>query len=225
MAHLKNKTVVLGITGGIAAYKACELTRLLVKDGADVHVILTEAAKHFVTPLTLQTLSNNPVHCDMFTPLPGPLLRQKTGGQAQGEGETMHQLPFTSHISLADRADLILVAPACANTLAKAAHGICDDLLTTTICASTAPVVFAASMNVKMWNNPITQENVARLKKHGYHFIDPDVGELACGYIGVGRMAEPAEIVKAIQSLKLFSLWKQHMQPSPKKAASSSRRR
>lgn len=183
---LKGKTVVLGITGGIAAYKACELTRLLVKEGAEVHVVLTEAAKHFVTPLTLQTLSNNPVHCDMFAPHPAPLPKGERG---------------LSHISLADRASLIIVAPACANTLAKVAHGICDDLLTTTICATRAPVVFAASMNVNMWKNSITQANVAILKKHGYHFIDPEVGELACGYSGVGRMAEPAGIVKAIWKL------------------------
>ncbi len=211
--------VVLGITGGIAAYKACELTRLLVKEGANVHVVLTEAAKNFVTPLTLQTLSNNPVHTGMFDlnpPYP-PLQRGvtqkfpplqkgvtqkfpplKKGGEG---GFASHQPPATSHISLADRASLIIVAPACANTLAKVAHGICDDLLTTTICATKAPVVFAASMNVNMWKNSITRSNVAILKKHGYHFIDPEVGELACGYSGVGRMTEPAGIVKALAKL------------------------
>lgn len=180
---LKQKTVILGITGGIAAYKCCELTRELVKLGADVHIILTEAAKNFVTPLTLQTLSKNPVHLDMFGLIPpGPPLEK--GG--------------IGHISLADRADVLIVAPASANVLAKVAHGICDDLLTTTICATKAKVYFAPSMNVNMWENKITQENVERLKNFGYSFIEPEEGELACGYKGVGRLAEIKTIIKEI---------------------------
>lgn len=177
MATLKNKTIVVGITGGIAAYKSCDLVRGFVKKGARVHVILTEAAVNFVTPLTLQTLSKNPVHCEIFS-----LLQTNV-----------------NHISLSDMADALVVAPACANTIAKVAHGICDDLLSTTICATNAPVIFAPSMNVKMWENPITKENVARLKKLKYHFIDPDVGELACGYRGVGRMADINAIIANVQ--------------------------
>jgi len=187
----KNKIIILGITGGIAAYKCPELVRELTKSGSDVHVILTEAAKHFVTPLTLKTLSNNPVYIDMFGLIPPypPLEKGGRGG-------------FTHHISLADMADLIVVAPACANTIAKVAHGICDDLLTTTICATKAPVLFVPSMNVNMWNNPITQENISRLKKLGYKFIDPEYGELACGYKGVGRMANMETILNSIKNIK-----------------------
>lgn len=183
----KNKTIVLGITGGIAAYKSCELVRKFVKSGTDVHVILTDAARHFVTPLTLQTLSKNPVYTDMFSVFPP--------SDHRTIAPSHHR---TSHISLADRADVILVAPACANTIAKVAHGICDDLLTTTICATKAPVVFAASMNTNMWKNKITQENVARLKKLGYHFVEPEKGELACGCGGIGRMANLDAIIKKV---------------------------
>lgn len=186
MAPMKHKTIILGITGGIAAYKCPELVRELVKSGSDVHVILTDAAKHFITPLTLQTLSKNPVHSDMFQLLNTDQL-------------TNHESRVTNHVSLADRADLIVVAPACANTIAKVAHGICDDLLTTTICATKATVLFAPSMNVNMWNNPITQENIVKLKKLGYKFIEPEYGELVCGYKGVGRMANIETILKSIK--------------------------
>lgn len=176
----EGKTIVLGIGGGIAAYKCCELARLLVKVGADVHCVLTRAGERFVTPLTLQTLTRNPVHTDMFN-----LVQEREIG----------------HISLAERAHLMLVAPATADLIAKVAHGICDDLLTTTICATKAPVVFAPSMNEHMWENPITQENVARLRKFGYAFIEPAEGELACGYEGKGRLPEPALILKQIESI------------------------
>jgi phosphopantothenoylcysteine decarboxylase/phosphopantothenate--cysteine ligase len=188
---MKKKTIILGITGGIAAYKACELVREFVKGGADTHVILTEAARHFVTPLTLQTLSRNPVSYNMFdlsSPEPSHLTISPSRHLA-------------NHISLADMADIIIVAPACANTIAKVAHGICDDLLTTTICATKAPVLFAPSMNVNMWENPLTQENVAKLKRLGYHFIAPEKGELACGYKGVGRMADIEKIAKYVGRL------------------------
>lgn len=177
---LKGKTIVLGIGGGIAAYKCCELTRLLVKEGAEIHVILTKAGVQFVTPLTLQALSGNPVHTEMFN-----LVQEKEIG----------------HIALADRADLVLVAPATADIIAKVACGICDELLTTVICATRAPVVFAPSMNVNMWKNPITQENAARLKRHGYHLIEPAIGDLACGYSGKGRLPEPEDILKETRRL------------------------
>ena len=175
---LDGKRIVLGIGGGIAAYKCCELVRLLVKDGASVRCVPTKAALEFVTPLTLETLSKNPVYSDMFNLI--------------GEREV-------GHVSLADNADLVLVAPATADLIARVACGICDDLLTTVICATRAPVVFAPSMNVNMWENPITQENVARLAKLSFGFIEPAEGELACGYEGKGRLPDPEEIVKAIQ--------------------------
>ena len=176
----EKKTVIFGITGGIAAYKCCDVVRGLVKAGADVHVILTKAAEHFVTPLTLQTLSQNPVHTEMFS-----LIQEAEIG----------------HISLADRAHMIVIAPATADIIAKAACGICDELLLTVICATKAPVVFAPSMNVHMWENPITQENIKRLKKIGYHFIDPATGDLACGYQGKGRLPEPDEILRSIEKI------------------------
>ena len=177
---MKGKTVVLGITGGIAAYKSCEIVRLLVKAGADVHTILTKAGAEFVTPLTLQTLSKNPVNTEMFD-----LLREMEVG----------------HVSLADKADIVLIAPATADIIAKAAHGICDDLLTTVLCATKAPIAFAPSMNVNMWDNSITQENVAKLQKLGWHLIEPDEGELACGYEGKGRLPDPEAIVKFLEGI------------------------
>ncbi len=175
---MKNKTIILGITGGIAAYKCCDLTRLLVKSGANVHVIMTEAAEHFVAPLALQTLSGNPVHSDMFD-----LIKENEIG----------------HISLADRADLVLIAPATADIIAKISHGICDELLTTVVSATKAPILLAPSMNSNMWSNPITQENVRRLQDYGYHFIEPAEGELACGYEGKGRLPELNDIVNLVK--------------------------
>ena len=174
------KTVMVGISGGIAAYKSCDIVRGLVKGGAEVHVVLTKAGAQFVTPLTLQALSQNPVHTEMFS-----LIQEAEIG----------------HISLADRADLILIAPASADIIAKIACGICDELLQTVICATKAPVVFAPSMNVHMWENPITQENIKKLKKLGYHFIEPASGDLACGYQGKGRLPEPEEIIKHLEKI------------------------
>jgi phosphopantothenoylcysteine decarboxylase/phosphopantothenate--cysteine ligase len=176
----EKRTIVFGITGGIAAYKCCDIVRSFVKAGADVHVILTKAGTHFVTPLTLQALSQNPVHTEMFS-----LVQEAEIG----------------HISLADRADLLLVAPASADIIAKVACGICDELLQTVICATKAPVVFAPSMNVHMWENPITQENIRKLKKLGYRFIEPATGDLACGYQGKGRLPEPEEIMKHVEKI------------------------
>lgn len=180
MPSLKNKTIVLGICGGIAAYKCCELVRLLVKEKANVHAILTKAGSQFVTPLTLQTLSGNRVHTDMWN-----LIQEKEIG----------------HISLADQADLILVAPATADIIAKVASGICDELLTTVICAARSPVAFAPSMNTRMWKNSITQENITKLTKLGYHFIEPAEGELACGDEGKGRLPEPMKIAEWVKKI------------------------
>ena len=168
--------VVLGVTGSIAAYKACELVRLLVKRGDDVHVVMTEHARAFVTPLTFQTLSRNPVESDLFA-------------------DPQDWKP--GHVSLAASADLVVVAPATANILAKMVHGIADDLLSSTLLATKAPVVVAPAMNDGMWTNPATQANVAALVARGVRVVQPGTGELACGTSGTGRMAEPSEILSA----------------------------
>ena len=176
----KKRTVVLGVTGSIAAYKACELARLFVKNGDDVHVVMTEHAKAFVTPLTFCTLSRNPVADDLF----GVVHEWKPG-----------------HISLAEAADLVVVAPATANILAKMAQGLADDLLSSILLATKAPVVVAPAMNTGMYENPATQANYATLKARGVAFVEPDSGELACGTVGVGRLADPAAIFAAVQAL------------------------
>jgi len=178
---LKNKTVVVGVTGGIAAYKACEIVSRLKKSGAEVYCIMTKGAQAFLTPLTLRTLSGNPVVTDMF------------------------QEPVkwsVEHIALADKADFFLVAPATANIIGKIACGIADDFLTTAIMATRVKVVLAPAMNVNMYNNPILQENINKLKNLGYCFIDPVEGNLACGYTGKGKMAEPEEIVNYLLGLE-----------------------
>ncbi|GAW65884.1 peptidase ClpP [Geoanaerobacter pelophilus] len=172
---LKGKEIVLGVTGGIAVYKAVELLRLLVKAGATVHVVMTKGAKQFVTPLTFQTLSGNPVHSELFN-----LISEQEIG----------------HISLAERADLFIVAPATANCIGKLACGIADDLLTTTVMATRAPVLIAPAMNVNMYHNPIYRENEERLKKHGYLFVAPACGMLACGYEGEGKLQAPEVILE-----------------------------
>lgn len=177
---IKDKNIILGVTGGIAAYKAAELTRLLIKGGANVHVIMTKGATEFVTPLTFQTLSRNPVHTDIFS---------------------LTQEADVGHISLADRADLSVITPATANIIGKIANGIADDLLSTTIMATKAPVLLAPAMNCNMYDNPIVQGNMERLKGYGYHFIDSETGELACGYEGKGRMAEPSDILEEIEAI------------------------
>lgn len=172
------RTVVLGVTGSIAAYKAAELVRLFVKNGDDVHVVMTPAAREFVAPLTFQTLSRNPVEIEPFA----PPAEWKPG-----------------HISLAGRADLVLVAPATANTLAKMRAGIADNLLTATLLATRAPVAVAPAMNDGMWDNPATQENLAVLRGRGVRIIEPGAGELACGTAGKGRMAEPSLIMEELR--------------------------
>jgi phosphopantothenoylcysteine decarboxylase/phosphopantothenate--cysteine ligase len=174
---LKNKSVVLGVTGGIAAYKAAALCSHLVKAGAAVDVILTEAAREFVTPLTFQALTHRPVVTDMFS-----LLAETEIG----------------HVSLAQNADLFIVAPATANTIAKLAAGLADNMLTTTALATEAPILLAPAMESHMWANPFTQENLARM--HSFRDviqIGPGQGRLASGASGVGRMAEPEEILDA----------------------------
>ncbi len=170
---LKGKKIVLGVSGGIAVYKAVELLRLYIKAGAEVHVIMTKSAQQFVTPLTFQTLSGNPVHTELFD-----LFQEKEIG----------------HISLADRADLFVIAPATANLVGKVASGVADDLLTTTIMATKAPVLFVPAMNVNMWENPIYRANEERLKAFGYRFMEPVSGLLACGWEGKGKLPDPEAI-------------------------------
>jgi phosphopantothenoylcysteine decarboxylase/phosphopantothenate--cysteine ligase len=177
---LKDKTIVLGVTGGIAVYKAVELLRLYVKAGAVVHVVMTRSAQEFVTPLTFQTLSGNPVHTELFS---------------------FYQEREIGHISLADRADLFVVAPATANVVGKVAGGIADDLLTTTIMATKAPVLFVPAMNVNMWENPLYRQNEAKLKDLGYHFMEPATGFLACGWEGKGKLPDPAAIFTETERL------------------------
>ena len=180
IASLKGKKVVVGVTGGIAAYKSCELVRLLASDGADTHVVMTRGATQFVTPMTFQALSKNPVRTEIFD-----LTEESRMG----------------HIELADLADLIVIAPASADFIAKAAHGICDDLLTTVVCATRAPVILCPAMNVHMFENAIVQENIARLKKLGWQVVGPAEGDLACGYEGAGRLVEPEGIVIEVKKM------------------------
>lgn len=183
---MKEKTIVLGIGGGIAAYKSCELVRLLVKEGADVHVVMTAAATQFVTPLTLQTLSKNFVLGVDAAPQPSP---------------THQEQNVIDHIWIADSADMIVVAPATANLIARAAHGLANDLLTEILLATKAPVLFCPSMNVNMWEHRATQYNVGRLKELGYKILEPVEGELACGWEGKGRLVEPEEILIKVSEL------------------------
>ena len=177
---LEGKSVVLGVTGGIAAYKACELCSRLRKAGARVYVIMTKNACQFVAPLTFETLSNHPVASDTFA-----------------RPDTWE----VEHIALAKRAEAFVIAPATANILAKMACGIADDMLSTTVLATRAPVLVAPAMNTGMWENPVTQENVNRLRARGVHFVGPEGGFLACGDTGAGRMSEPAAIFEAVEGL------------------------
>jgi phosphopantothenoylcysteine decarboxylase / phosphopantothenate---cysteine ligase len=172
--------IALGVTGGIAAYKAAEVVRGLVRAGAEVHVIMTPGGRRFITPLTLQTLSGQSV--------------------ITGQWDLSHGADV-QHIALARGLDLFLVAPATADTLAKFAHGIADDFLSTFYLAVTAPVAVAPAMNVWMWEHPATQANLSVLKSRGVRVIEPGKGDLACGDEGVGRMAEPDEIVNAALSI------------------------
>ena len=182
MSHrLEGKTVVVGLSGGIACYKAAELVRALVKGGATVRVMMTANAQHFITPLTLQTLSGHPVATNTFD---------------------LTQESQIGHIQLADAADAIVIAPATANVIGKIANGIGDDVLTTVLLATRAPVVIAPAMNVNMYENPIVQRNIDRLRASGFHIVEPGEGFLACGWEGKGRLADLdvllAEIERAL---------------------------
>ena len=179
---LEDKNIIVGVTGGIAAYKAVEVVSRLTKLGANVEVIMTEAATEFVKPLTFQSISHNPVRQDMFSP-------PKNWD--------------VEHISLAQKADLMMLVPATANIIGKLANGIADDMLSTTVMATTAPVLIAPAMNTKMYENQIVQDNIAYLKKYDYKFVEADAGYLACGTVGKGRLPAPKEIVKqaAVQLL------------------------
>lgn len=176
----KLKTVVLGVTGGIACYKAVELVRLLVKTGHRVQVIMTRGAMEFVTALTFQTLSGHPVATEIFS---------------------LTQESEIGHINLADSADLLVIAPATANIIGKIANGIADDLLTTVIMATQAPVLIAPAMNIHMFENPIVQDNLRKLRRVGYHVLDPAEGFLACGYEGKGRLPDPEKIAAEVERL------------------------
>jgi phosphopantothenoylcysteine decarboxylase/phosphopantothenate--cysteine ligase len=180
-----DKTIVIGITGGIACYKAAGLIKELRKAGSKVHVIMTEASTHLVDIKDFEKASGNEVQTALFHP------------KVNYIGYIKKNRPI-KHMSLADAADLFLVCPATANVIGKIANGIADDLLTTSITATIAPVLICPAMNVKMWKNPIVQDNVKKLKKLGYHFAEPEYGELACGYKGVGRLANSNKITERI---------------------------
>jgi len=177
---MKKKTVLLGITGSIAAYKACDAIRALTKKGAEVLCVMTKEAREFLTPLTLQTLSGNKVYEHMFE---------------------IPEKREIRHISLADTADLILICPATANIIAKIAQGMCDDLLTCTVLSAKCPVLLAPAMNERMYNNKITRDNITRLKKFGFHFVGPTSGRLACGSKGLGHLADLGSIIRATTGL------------------------
>jgi phosphopantothenoylcysteine decarboxylase/phosphopantothenate--cysteine ligase len=178
--------ITLGVTGGVAAYKAAELVRLLQQDGFTVQVVMTRGAREFVTPLTFAALSGQKVITDLF--------EKSSAGEANVESAI-------EHIALAQRTDLLLVAPATADILAKFARGIADDFLTTLYLATTAPVVVAPAMNVNMWNHAATQENVEKLRARGVKVVNPDEGYLACGMTGAGRLAGQKEIVAAVREI------------------------
>ena len=174
---LTGKTIVLGVTGGIAAYKSANLASMLIKLNADVHVIMTKNATHFITPMIFETLTNNKCIVDTFD----------------------RNFSFdVKHVSLAKRGDLFVVAPCTANVIGKLAHGICDDMLTTTMLATKAPKLIAPAMNTGMWENPILQDNLTKLQGYGYHIIEPIIGRLACGDTGTGKMNSEEVIIEHI---------------------------
>ena len=174
---LKGKKIVLGITGGIAAYKSAALTSLLIKSGADVQVIMTEHAREFIAPLTFEALTNRRCLTDTF--------------------DRNHEYS-TEHVALAKEADAVLIAPATANVMAKLAHGIADDMLTTTVLACGCPKVIAPAMNTRMYENPATRENMDTLRRHGMTIVEPASGRLACGDVGAGKMPEPEELLQYV---------------------------
>lgn len=177
---MQGKTVGVGVTGGIAAYKVADLVSRLTKEGHDVHVIMTRAASQFITPLTMKTLSGNPVLIDMFD--------ENSPWKVQ-------------HIGIAEQAEVLVIAPATANIIGKMACGIADDLLSTVVLATRAPVLVVPSMNTNMYENPIVQENINRLRKHGFIVMEPEAGELACGVSGRGRLPNPDSIYEKIMEI------------------------
>src|SRR5690242_10519605 len=177
---LKGREVVVAVCGGIAAYKVADVVSKLVQLGAGVTVCMTKGAQKFVTPLTFEALSGRAVRMGTFE------LVESSDPQ---------------HIALTERADLMLVAPATSNIIAKVAHGLCDDLVSLLVCASACPVVFAPAMNNRMWENPIAKENVAKLSGLGYRFIGPEAGWLACRNVGAGRLSEPQKIVDEVTEM------------------------
>ena len=174
---MQKKNILLCVTGGIAVYKAVNLTSKLTQANFNVKVIMTASAMQFVQPLSFQVMSKNNVYYDTFDEKDSAVI---------------------AHIDLADWADLIIVAPATANVIGKLAHGICDDMVTTTLLAATAPVWIAPAMNVNMYNKPAVIRNIAQLHEDGYRFIEPSEGYLACGYIGKGRLEEPEKITEHV---------------------------
>ena len=174
---LKSREVVVAVCGGIAAYKVADVVSKLVQLGAGVTVVMTAEAQKFITPLTFEALSGRRVRTDTFD---------------------LVETSDPQHIGLTERADLMLVAPATANVIAKVAHGLCDDLVSLMVAASACPVVFAPAMNHRMWDHPVARENVAKLSGLGYRFIGPEPGWLACRNVGVGRLSEPAAIIAEV---------------------------
>src|SRR3954453_11908885 len=176
-AALRGREVIVAVCGGIAAYKVADVVSKLVQLGAGVTVVMTQEAQKFVTPLTFEALSARKVRTGTFD---------------------LVDTSDPQHIGLTERADLMLVAPATNNVIAKVAHGLCDDLISLMVCAAACPVVFAPAMNNRMWDHPIAQENVAKLTGIGYRFIGPDAGWLACRNVGSGRLSEPGKIVEEV---------------------------
>jgi len=177
---LTNKTIVLGITGGIAAYKAADIASKLTQAGASVKVVMTESATRFIAPLTLRSLTRQSVVTEMFTSISEPGI---------------------THITLAEAADIVAIVPATANTIARLAAGISDDMLTCTVLATKAPVIMAPAMNVNMFGNPVTQDNLAKLRARGFTIVDSAYGRLASGKIGMGRLAEAETVIGIIKQV------------------------
>ncbi len=173
------RELIIGVTGGIAAYKTAALVSSLVQSGHSVSVVMTRAARKFVGPATFRALTGRPVAIDQFD----------------------RNFPLGAHIELADRAELMCIAPASADLMAKGAHGLADDLLSTLLLSFSGPVLLSPAMNSAMWEKPAVQRNVETLRKDGFHFVDPQAGWLSCRQTGVGRMAEPSEIQAAIERL------------------------
>jgi len=177
---MKNKTVLIGICASIAAYKTCEIINILRKDGINTIACMSRDADHFITQLTLKTLTGNRVYKDMF--------------ETKSEHDPLH-------ICLAEQADLVLIVPATADVISKVACGLCDDLLSCTVASTKAKVLFAPAMNEVMYNNKIVQSNIGKLKEIGYHFIGPVKGHLACGVTGMGHLADTGDIIRQAKRL------------------------